>query len=401
MMSENSLILTIHDRFANGESILQALEPLRSSFRVQGVERLSMAQARISGGGVAAVVMDVSCSKTPETDKLEGFRTILGAARDLPIVVVCESHNEGPLMTAIDAAGAACVLLERCGDELAGVVCAAVEKRPRLTEPRLVEMPESRPARRTITFIGAKGGVGTTTVALNVAAVLSHYSRVILAELTPSLGALSNYLHLQHPVRSVADLLKLKPSEIDGPALETCLWEHGNMPGWNMLFAPRVLDHCTEIAAQQVKAILAATVALADYVVLDLPAALSEANRTVIQNSTVLGVVVERDPMCLAAVKEILKAIQFWQATPALIGAIIVNRAAFASPLDLADMELQLGIPTLGVIPPASDLCIAAYKAHSPVVAFDPESLAAQSFSALAERLAARAWAGSSKRNTQ
>jgi pilus assembly protein CpaE len=317
----------------------------------------------------------------------------------MPIVVVYESHNEGPLMTAIHAAGAECVLLERCGEDLARVVQAAVEKCQKLAEPRVLEMPESRPTRRTITFIGAKGGVGTTTVALNIAAVLSQYSRVILAELTPSLGALSNYLHSPHPDRTLGDVLKLKPNEIDGQALAACLSEQGNTLGWNVLFAPLRLEHCTEIAAQHAKAILAATVTLSDYVVIDLPASLSAANRTVIQDSAVLALVVERDPICVAAAKEMLKAIQFWQPTPTLLGAIVVNRTVFASPLELADLESLLSIPILGVVPPASDLCVAAYKAGCPVVAFDPESLAAQSLSALAERLAARAWATSAKRS--
>jgi nitrogenase subunit NifH len=107
----------------------------------------------------------------------------------------------------------------------------------------------------------------------------------------------------------------------------------------------------------------------------------------------VIGVVVERDPICVAAAKEMLKAIQSWEASPAVLGAIVVNRVVFASPLELADIELQLGIPILGVIPPAPDLCAAAYNAKCSLVALDPESLAAQSFAALAEKLAEGSWA--------
>jgi hypothetical protein len=45
----------------------------------------------------------------------------------------------------------------------------------------------------------------------------------------------------------------------------------------------------------------------------------------------------------------------------------------------------------LGVIPPAADLCVAAQKAGVPLVAFDPQSLMAQSLITLAARLATEA----------
>ena len=386
-MLDNSLILVIRNRSAS-EPILKALEKLPGPYRVQSVERLPMAQARIAGGGVAGVVIDITSAAMPEVDKLDCFLTLSADVPELPIVVVYESEHESALMTAILAVGGECLLLSQCEQELARTLCLAVEKRRNAAQRRQVEIPESGLARRIIALAGAKGGVGTTTVAVNVAAILSQYSRVILAELLPSPGSLSNHLHLQHSVRNVAHLLDLKPGEIDSAALETCLWPYKSMPACRVLFAPTMVEQCLETGSAHVKAILAAAAALADSVIVDLPAGPSEAYRAALQESAVIGVVVERDAMCVAAAKEMLKAIQFWETSPAVLGAIVVNRVVFASPLELADIELQLGIPILGVIPPAPDLCAAAYKAKCSLVAFDPESLAAQSVAALAGKLA-------------
>jgi len=67
---------------------------------------------------------------------------------------------------------------------------------------------------------------------------------------------------------------------------------------------------------------------------------------------------------------------------------VLVNRAALASPMPLVDIEVQLGIPILGVMPPAADLCAAAQNAHSPLLTFEPDSLPAIALRALSRILA-------------
>jgi HPt (histidine-containing phosphotransfer) domain-containing protein len=98
--------------------------------------------------------------------------------------------------------------------------------------------------------------------------------------------------------------------------------------------------------------------------------------------------VVERDATCVQSAKLILLSIGVWNPALQVAGAVIVNRVALTTPIPIPKIEAELGVPTLRVIPPASDLCNAAQNAGSPVVAFDPESLVAGSLAALAERLA-------------
>jgi septum formation inhibitor-activating ATPase MinD len=86
-----------------------------------------------------------------------------------------------------------------------------------------------------------------------------------------------------------------------------------------------------------------------------------------------------------------LRTIEMWNAVPQFIGSVIVNRSSLATPIPIPDIEAQLGIPTLGVIPPAAELCVASQKARVPLVAFDPQSLMAQSLITLAGRLATEA----------
>ena len=247
--------------------------------------------------------------------------------------------------------------------------------------------PQRKPS-KVITFMGAKGGVGTTTVALNTAAVLARRSNVIVVEVRPTFGTLSLYFNAPTRTLTIAHLLEMESTAINTMEAEACLWSYESIPGLWFLFGPRTMEQCREIRPDHVKALLAALAKLADYVIVDIPTSLGEANRAVIEGSSQLALVVERDATCVQSAKLILLSIGVWNPALQVAGAVIVNRAALATPIPIPKIEAELGVPTLRVIPPASDLCNAAQNAGSPVVAFDPESLVAGSLAALAERLA-------------
>jgi MinD-like ATPase involved in chromosome partitioning or flagellar assembly len=127
---------------------------------------------------------------------------------------------------------------------------------------------------------------------------------------------------------------------------------------------------------------------LADYVVLDLPASLSEANRAAAETSGRLVLVVERDPVCVHSGTLMARAMEAWGGAPQPIEIILVNRASLSIPMPLPEIETQLGFPALGVVPPGPDVCLGAQFAHTPLVAFQPDSLVADSLIALAEKCA-------------
>ena len=257
----------------------------------------------------------------------------------------------------------------------------------RRTEGAYDRIAAPRKPMKVITFMGAKGGVGTTTVALNTAAALAQHSQAIVVEARSTFGTLSLYFNPPTRTLSIAHLLEMESAAINPAEAEACLWPYEGIPGLWFLFGPRTMEECREIRPEQVKALLSALAKLADYVIVDLPTSLGETNRAVIENSSQLVLVTERDAICVQSAKLILLSIGAWNPTLHVAGAVIVNRAALVTPIPMPKIEAELGIPTLRVIPPASDLCSAAQNAGSPLVTFDPESLAAGSLTALAERL--------------
>lgn len=386
-MGKNTSILLIQETPAD-EYLKQTLEHAESRYRVQSVDRIPTALARLAGGGVDLVILDLSLSIKPELERLDNFLELRSKAPEVPIVVIDDCDKDGLVPRAAKIGSADYLTKARCLTELGPVVRSALDRRLVQFQPRPQLIVESRKPGTVTTFLGAKGGVGTTTLALNVASALAQWGKVILTELRPTFGALAPYFQPRHLPGNIANLVHPDNAGVSPPEISRVLWPYKSTPGLHVLFGPQTVKECGEVAEQTARAIVKNLAMLAEHVVVDLPASLSEANRSVIEASDCLLLVVERDPWCVECARPILDMLRSWNVLPPLMGSVIVNRASFSTPMDLAEIEMKLAIPTFSVIPPAAELCIAAQKAAMPLASLDSDSIAARGMIGLAERLA-------------
>jgi len=345
---------------------------------------MEAAVARLAGGGIDAILVDLFSPGSRDEDAA-GLLRLRGAAAQVPIVVIGETAEDAD-RCPIEKIGLSAFITEaRCQGELPSLIRRLIGCRT--FAPQWGPAGRGRKVGSVITVMGSKGGVGATTVALNVACALAGNQNVILAELRPTPGTLAQYFSRHSKVKDLGRLLGSGGEAPDEFEIESCLWPSRSLPGLRVLFGPQGRPYRSSIEPNQASKMVEGLTALADRVVIDLPATPSDANRVVIQATECLLLVAERDSICLESARLLLDAITGWGDVPQTIGLVLVNRTLLATPTPTEDFEAQLGIPVFAVIPPAADDCLAAHRAGRPLVLFDSENLAADTLLKLATQV--------------
>ena len=190
-MDQDLTVLLIDPDSAAIDSIRRVLGDQASRFKLRRVADVPTALARIWGGGIDLVLLNLPVRDSAE-NPLALFRELQEKAQGAPLVVLCDSSGEGLARTAVQQGALAYLLREAFEADLLKLL-RSVAAKVAPSHAILRTLSPSGKGGKIIAFMGAKGGVGTTTVALNVAAALAGRRRVILAELHAELGSLPLY----------------------------------------------------------------------------------------------------------------------------------------------------------------------------------------------------------------
>ena len=226
---------------------------------------------------------------------------------------------------------------------------------------------------RLLTVIGAKGGVGTTTIVLNLAALLAKSGKqVIAAELRPDYGTFNVQLRTTNVAHTLAELLALEPAAISEPLVTGHLMSTAFGP--RILFGPQKPEETVELDAAHAGAIIGRLVTQADYIVADLPAVAGPAHATVVKSSSMVLLLLEPEVAAVAAAGVRLRQLEAWGATSSMIKLMVVNRQG-AMMLSLREMENRLGRAIDGVAPPAGEALNIAVQYGNPLVLYQPDHI--------------------------
>ena len=237
-------------------------------------------------------------------------------------------------------------------------------------------------------FIGAKGGVGTTTTALNVALALVAPERpVAVVEMRPYMGTVAQQLGVTASLNIERLLDCQHPGDINARTLSKCLTHHPT--GLQLLLAPPSFNDQQEIAAQQAEEILKVLSSMAEYVIVDFPCQPTRAVRAGLHCCNFVVLAVELEATCLASAQAMLEGLNSWGVGGNSVGAVLLHHRSGGSSMTVGYARTHLNCRIVGVIPPEPDLSLAALKAGQPLVLSHPESTAAVALTELATRLMA------------
>lgn len=318
-------------------------------FQVEWVERMEQGLDRLTRSGIDLILSDLNL---PDSEGLDTFMKLHAQFPAVPIVVLTGKDDEALGALAV-ASGAQDYLVKQQLDvtKLARVLQLT------LIRHRVHEHQRNKPladkSSRVIGFLGAKGGVGTTTVAVNVATALAKQQEsVILAEMRPSFGTLAYLLRQEPKERNLRTLFDRFPggfSEEDVVA-RLCKGPSGS----RVLFGPQQGDQYKELDSGHVEALVKLLAKMADFVILDFPSQPSSATQAATSRCNFVAVVTERELGSVQSGKVTLDQLQAWGVGGDSTCAVVVNRNEYLKPIELNEIRSRLGCEIVGLIPLAT-----------------------------------------------
>ncbi len=230
--------------------------------------RMARIHLRVQMGGVPAAVEAYRTSPTPNVIILETdpkADEILGGLDDL--AEVCDEGTRVIVIGSLNDIALYRELIRRGVSEYLMAPVRPVEVVGAISG--LFSAPDAKPVGRVLAVVGAKGGVGASTVAHNVAWAIARDLGLdsVITDLDLAFGT-AGLDYNQDPPQGIADAV-FSPDRIDTAFIDRLLSKCTDH--LSLLAAPAALDRVYDFAAEAFEPVLDALRASVPYVVLDLP----------------------------------------------------------------------------------------------------------------------------------
>lgn len=238
---------------------------------------------------------------------------------------------------------------------------------------------------KVIAVFSPKGGVGRTTVAVNLATALRQESGrpVALMDTCFPFGDVGVLVNLE-PKKSVADLLP-HINELDGEIMESIMQAHPS--GVKVLLAPPTPEMAELVTADHINLILSCLRDLFEYIVVDTLGSFHEITLAILDTADLIIVLTTMEMPALKNVKVFLETAQAL-GYPKEKLALVLNRADSRGGISLADTEALVGQSFAATIVSDGRLATAAANRGEPFVLRDRESEISQNLLRLARLIA-------------
>ncbi len=304
---------------------------------------------------------------------------------DLPIVVFSTEANIR-LMRQSMVSGASDYLQEPLNaDELETSILRVLERAERESARRRGELEEPVPQGTIITIFGAKGGIGKTTIASNLAVALATeaHQTVALVDMDTRFGDVAITMDIAVD-RSIADLAR-NLDNVSRATLRDYLVQHES--GVRILPAPTRPSDWRNLGAQHIRDVVDILAQTHDFVILDTPGTFNEIVAAAIEVGTMILLVTTLD---MASIKDTVLALEMLHER---FGSdeerikVVLNRAGMDTGVRERDVERTLDSPLWWRIPQDNEVMKAAQLGR-PIVMSRPNSKVSLEIREMARALA-------------
>jgi len=219
---------------------------------------------------------------------------------------------------------------------------------------------------KIINVFGSKGGVGTTTIAVNLAAslaTLKNPSSVVLIDMKPVFGEIATILNVD-PMFSWLEVTK-NISRLDPTYLMSILSRHSS--GVYVLPSPVELAEDYTANPQALATLIRLMQTMFDFVVIDSGQSLDDVSREVMKLSDTVLLVCVLSLSCIINIQRLQDILQKYGYPEEEKIGIIVNRFVRKSEISLQDAEKSLNKKISFIIPNAYRVSMNAINEGKPL----------------------------------
>ncbi|PJI40464.1 MAG: CtpF protein [Rhizobium sp.] len=351
--------------------------------------RMAKVSMRITGGNIAAAAAMFSSTPTPNLIILETEATPQTLLQELaPLAEVCDPssrvivigrHNDIALYRELIRNGISEYIVAPVGmaEVMAAISAIFVD-------------PESEPLGRTIAFIGAKGGVGSSTIAHNCAFGISSLfsTETILADLDLAYGT-ANIDFDQDPAQGIAEAV-FSPDRLDEVFLDRLLTTCSQ--NLSLLAAPSLLDRPYDFDRGTFQPLLELLQRSAPVTVLDVPHAWSDWTRAVLSEADEVVITCAPDLANLRNAKNMLDALKKLRPNDKA-PHLLLNQVGMPKRPEIAPQDFfePLEIEPAAIIPFDAALFGNAANSGRMISEIDAKSPMAETFAQIAHLVTGRA----------
>ena len=237
---------------------------------------------------------------------------------------------------------------------------------------------------RTIAVYSPRGGVGTSTVAINMALTLQVGSgmRVLLMEGKLFFGHLDVMLNIR-PQNTIADLIP-HANNLDEALVHDVVVRHAS--GLNVLLGPSDIQVAQGIHPDDLYNVFTSVQRLYDLVVIDAGSFLSENTVTLMDAADRILLVTNPDLASLHDASRFIQIMRSLSYPPEKL-LILLNRAGMPGGVKLRDIETAMHNQLFAQIPYDPDNALRSVNRGVPLVYRYPRSAAARGFRQLAQAI--------------
>jgi pilus assembly protein CpaE len=219
---------------------------------------------------------------------------------------------------------------------------------------------------KIINIIGSKGGVGTTTIAVNVATSLCDFNgspSVALIDMNLFFGQIPVFLNIESSFNWGEVVRNI--TRVDATYLMSILSKHHS--GVHVLPAPSTLDDVYEATPEIIERLLGFMRNVFDFILIDGGQRLDDVSLKILEMSDTVLLVAVLDLPCLTNAKRLLWTFQKLGFPPKEAVRMIVNRYQKKSAISLKEAEQAVGEEIRWLLPNDSPVTMSAINQGKPI----------------------------------